>query len=132
MTFSDDLVLDDADGTDITYRLTSRDGNGSKRIDIATDLRNPGLLRISHSVSGKGADAIDRHLVQLTRTLTNTVGIQRTLTANFTLAVPRDTVITNQIVYDAVANILDLLSDGGLTTALSDTDAVQSLLRGEA
>lgn len=132
MSFADDLVLDDADGTDVTYRLVGRSLTGSKRIDIATDLRNPALLRIEHSVAGKGTAAVDRHLVQLSRTLTDATGVQATLVINFTVAIPRNSVITNQIVYDGVANILDLLSDGALTTALSDTDAVASLVRGES
>lgn len=132
MSFADELVLDDADGTDVTYRLRSRDLNGSQRIDVATNAQNPGLLSIRHSSTGKGLEAVDRHLVSLTRTLTDTVGKQVTLTVNFTLAVPRNSVITNQIVYDAVGNILDLLTDGALTAGLSDTDAISSLLRGES
>lgn len=133
MTFAADLVLDDADGTDVTYRLrsTTSDG-GSQRIDIATDLRNPALLVIKHSTTGKGTDAIDRHLVQFSRTLTDSNGKQATMTANFTLNVPRNSVITNQIVYDQVANLLDLLSDGALTSGLTDTDAITALLRGES
>lgn len=132
MAFTDELVLDDADGTDVTYRLRSRDLNGSQRIDIATNAQNPGLLSIRHSATGKGSDAVDRHLVSLTRTLTDAVGKQVTLTVNFTMAVPRNSVITNQIVYDAVGNILDLLTDQALTLGLSDTDAIASLLRGES
>jgi len=132
LSFADELVLDDADGTDVTYRLRSRDLNGSQRIDVATNAQNPGLLSIRHSSTGKGLEAVDRHLVSLTRTLTDTVGKQVTLTVNFTLAVPRNSVITNQIVYDAVGNILDLLTDGALTAGLSDTDAISSLLRGES
>ena len=132
MTFASDLVLDDADGTDVTYRLRATLPDGSQRIDIATDLRNPALLTIKHSSTGKGTDAIDRHLASFTRTLTDTNGKQVTLTVNFTLAVPRNSVVTNQIVYDQVANLLDFLSDGTLTTALSDTDAIQALLRGES
>lgn len=132
MAFAADLTLDDADGTDIVYKLRSQDGSGSQRIDVATDLRNPGLLTIRHSSTGSGVDAIDRHLAQITRALTDTNGKQATLTVNFTLQVPRNTVITNQIVYDAVANLIDFLSDGGLTIALASTNAIQSLLRGES
>jgi hypothetical protein len=132
MTFATDLVLDDADGTDVTYRLRSTTADGSQRIDIATDLRNPALLVIKHTTSGKGIDAVDRHLVQFSRTLTDTNGKPATLTINTTLNVPRNSVITNQIVYDQVANLLDFLSDGALSSGLTDTDAVTALLRGES
>lgn len=132
MSFTDDLVLDDADGTDITYRLTGRTASGSRRIDIATDLRNPAFLRIEHTLSGKGAGAVDRHLAQLSRAVTDSTGVQVVGTVNVTINVPRNEAFTNQMVYDLVANMLDFLSDGALTTALSDTDAVASLLRGES
>lgn len=132
MAFAADIVVDDASGDDVTYRLRSSEANGTQRIDIATDLRNPALLTIRHSTTGKGLDAVDRHLVSMTRALTNTNGNQVVLTLNFTLAVPRDSVVTNQIVYDQVANLLDFLSDGALSAGLSDTDAITSLLRGES
>lgn len=132
MDFTADVVLDDADGTDITYRRVASLPNGSDWIDISTNLTEPGRMRILHSSSGKGTETVDRHLVQLARTKLDANGVPRVLTLNFTLSVPRSTVISNQIVYDAVANLLDLLSDGGLTTPLTDTDAVAQLIRGES
>lgn len=132
MNFASDIVLDDADGTDITYRKISSLPAGSKWIDIATTLTAPGFMEILHAVQGKGAEAVDRHLLRFTRTLADAAGVPRTLTLNFTLAVPRSAIITNQVVIDQVANLLDFLTDQGLTTPLADTDAVLSLLRGES
>lgn len=131
MAFTSDLVLDDVSGDDVTYRLTSTDAGGSKRIDIATTLQEPAFLSIRHSLTGKGADAVDRHLVQFTRTKTDANGIPRTLTVNFTMAVPRSSVITAALVADQVQNLLDLLSSGALTT-LASTANIDSLLRGES
>jgi hypothetical protein len=132
MDLSTDIVLDDADGSDVTFRRVASLPNGSDWIDIATNLTEPGRMKILHSVNGKGVDTVDRHLIQMARTKIDTAGVPRTLTLNFTLSVPRSTAVTSQIVYDAVANMLDLLSDGALTTALADTDAVAQLLRGES
>lgn len=131
MAFTSDLVLDDASGDDVTYRLVSSDNTGTKRIDIATTLAAPAHLAIRHSVAGKGADIVDRHLVQFTRTIVDTNGSPRTLTVNLTLAVPRSSVITSQIVKDQIMNLLDLMSDGALTT-LATSANIDSLLRGES
>lgn len=132
MNLTADLVLDDADGTDITYRRTSSLPNGSEWIDVATDLTEPGRLKILHSTQGKGQDQVDRHLIQFTRVKTDATGIPRSATLNFTLSVPRSSVITQQIVYDMVGNFMDFVANQALTTPLSDTTAVAQLLRGES
>jgi hypothetical protein len=131
MAFSSDLVLDDASGDDITYRLTGTTANGSKRIDIATTLAAPAFLNINHAVSGKGADAVDRHLVQFQRTIVDSAGTPRTLTVNFTVAAPRSSAITSTVIKDQINNLLDLMSDGALTT-LATSNNIDSLLRGES
>jgi hypothetical protein len=131
MAFTDDLVLDDVSGDDVTYRITGRDASGSKRIDIATTLSEPAFLAMRHSSNGKGADTVDRHLVQFTRTKLDANGIPRTLTVNFTLSVPRNAVITSTVIADQVMNLLDLLASGGLTT-LASTANIDAILRGES
>jgi len=131
MAFTDDLVLDDVSGDDVTYRLTSRDGSGSKRIDVATTLSEPAFLSIRHSASGKGSDIVDRHLVQFTRTKNDSNGTPRTLTLNLTVAVPRNSAITSTIINDQIMNLLDLMASGGLAS-LASTANIDSLLRGES
>lgn len=129
--FASDLVLDDQSGDDITYRLTSQDGSGSRRIDVSTNLTSPAFLNIRHSVTGKGADAVDRHLVQFVRTVQTSAGKALTLTTNFTVAVPRDPAVTIQMVKDQITNLVDLLSDGAIAS-LATMANVESLLRGES
>jgi len=85
------------------------------------------VLRIKHSTTGKGLDAVDRHLVQIARTEASD-GSSATAIANFTITVPRSSLITNQIVKDMVANVLDFLSDGALTTPWSATNVNKLLL----
>lgn len=132
MNLAADLVLDDADGTDITFRRTSSLATGSDWIDVATDLTQPGRLKILHSTQGKGGSQVDRHLVQFTRVKIDATGVPVTATLNNTLSVPRNTVITPQIVYDMVGNLLDLLTNGTLTTPLTDSTFIAQLLRGES
>lgn len=130
MALSDSLVLDDVSGDDVTYSKIAPLGGGSRRIDVATTAASPAILAIKHSATGKGADAVDRHLVQFTRTLPDTNSVPRTLTVNFTVAIPRNAVITQTIVMDQIANLIDFLMSGGLTT-LASTANIEALLRGE-
>lgn len=130
--FASDLVLDDASGDDVTYRLRSQNANGSERIDIATNLRQPAILAIRHNSTGKGDGQVDRHNVTISRTYVTATGKPVVVSGSFTLAVPRDVVVTDQICFDLTANIMDFLANGALTTVLSDTSAISSLLRGES
>jgi hypothetical protein len=130
MALANDLVLDDVSGDDVTYRLASQDAGGSRRIDVATTLQNPGLLVIKHSTTGKGSAMVDRHLVSISRTLATTTGPQ-TCTVNFTMAIPRAVEVTPTIVKDAVVNLVDLLVDGQITS-VATTATLDALMRGES
>jgi hypothetical protein len=124
--FDATLVLDDASGDDVTYVLNKQDGTGSERMDQASTLAEPAVLRIKHSVTGKGSAAVDRHLVQIARTEADSSS-SATAIVNMTLTVPRSSLITNQIVYDMVANLLDFVMAGGLST-LTTTNIAKLLL----
>lgn len=126
-----DIVLDDVSGDDSTYRLYKQDGIGASRIDIATVLSLPAYLTIKHSVSGKGADIVDRHLVSLTRTYLDSAEKMFTVTSNWTVAVPRTSAITAAMVADETARLIDFMSSGGLTT-LASTANIEAILRGES
>lgn len=127
---ANDITLDNKDGTDVVYRLTSQTSDGTRRLDVATTLALPGQLSIKHSVTGKAPNIVDRHLVQLSRTVAASLGVA-TVNANFTLTVPRDVAVTNVVVYNVVSNILDFLSDGALT-GMATVANVDALLRGES
>jgi hypothetical protein len=125
------LTLDDKSGDDVVYRLFRSDNTGTQRIDVATDLSEPALFVIKHSTQGKGLDAVDRHLVQISDTQIDTNGKSVTFTLNVTLSVPRNVAITKQLVYDRVVNMCDFLTDGQLAS-VTTTANLDSLLRGEA
>lgn len=127
--FSGTLVVDDASGDDVSYALINQDSSGSRRLDVASSLALPNLLSIKHSVTGKGSQAVDRHLVQISRTVASTIS-PVSLVANFTLAVPRDTAVTSSIIHDTVANLLDFLMNGDLATLT--TTNIDALIRGES
>jgi len=127
------LTLDDASGDETAYVLISQDSTGSKRRHSIDSLAEPGFLNIKHSVSGSGSDAVDRHLVQFTRTLVGASSKPRTGIVNLTISLPRDVVVTQQIIIDMVANLIDLISDGGFTTSgMAATTTVASILQGES
>lgn len=127
---SNDLTLKNAGGTDVVYRLVSQDITGTRRIDIASTLALPATLSIKHSTSGKIPNIVDRHLIQLNKTLTTVLG-STVLNANFTLTVPRDVAVTPTAIHDIVSNMLDLLTDGTYT-GTATTPTLDAILRGES
>lgn len=127
---ANDITLDKKDGTDVVYRLINQDGTGSRRIDVTTNLAAANLMTIRHSAQGKGADAVDRHLIQFSKTVQGSAA-PRTLTVNFTVSVPRDTAITAAMVRDEICNLVDFLADGSISS-LSTMDNVDAILRGES
>jgi len=130
MAFSSTLTLDDASGDDVNYVLIKTNGDGTSRIDGATTLALPGFLNIKHSSTGNNGNAVDRHLVQIIRSVDATpLPVQ--VVCNFTIAVPRNTAVTANHVVDAVSNLLDFLMSGGFTTMAATTN-IDALLRGES
>jgi len=128
---TNDLVLDRADGTDVTYRLTTPgDPNGSRRIDISTTAQAPNVLNIKHSATGRGASAVDRHLIQFQRTVQTPTGPVQ-LTTNVTVAVPRVSEVTTQMVKDQITNMIDLLTDGSIAN-LATSANLEAILRNES
>lgn len=127
---ANDLTLDKKDGTDVVFRLQQNTVDGSRRIDIASTLSLPTTLVIKHSVTGKTPALIDRHLIQVNKTVSASAGVAL-CTANFTLNVPRDVAITPTIIYDMVTHVLDFLQDGSIT-GLATTANIDAILRGES
>lgn len=127
---ANDIVLDNADGSDVTYRLTSQGSDGSRRVDIASTLALPGVLQVRHSSSGKVPNIVDRHLVSLTRTVATSTGSVQVV-CNFTITIPRDVAVTSTIIHNVISNVIDFLDDGALT-GFASTANVDAILRGES
>jgi hypothetical protein len=130
MALSSTITLDDASGDDVVFVLTKTNGDGTTRIDQTATLSLPHLLNVKHSTTGKGVDAVDRHLIQIVKSVSATPADVQVV-ANFTLAVPRNVAVTSAIIYDVIANICDFLMSGGLTTLASTTN-IDAVLRGES
>lgn len=129
--FAAQQVLDDQDGTDITFELVSQAADGTVRLDGASTLTQPRKLVIKHSVSGKGSAAVDRHLVQLTETVVSGAD-SATGTVNLTFAMPRNPLITEAKMYDLASLLLDFITGGSAITPPTPTTNIQKLLRGES
>lgn len=133
MAFSDTLSLENAFNAANSFVRTNQDASGSNWIDSASTASEPRGLVIKHQVSGKGSAAVDRHLIQLYYTKLNAEAIARTGQVNITLAMPRDSIITNTIMYNLVSNGIDLLTGlqwAGLQAAMTTT-YLDKILRGE-
>lgn len=129
--FSGDIALDGATGTESTYKLISQSNGESQRIDSSTTLAEPCFMNVKHTVTGKGAAAVDRHLVQFTLTKNDASGLPKTAVVNLTIAVPRTT-ITSADVKKITAHAVDFISDGGFSgSGFVGTTVLDALLIGE-
>lgn len=129
--FSGSIALDGATGTESTFVLISQSNGESTRIDSSTTPAEPKLMNVKHTVSGKGAAAVDRHLLQFSLTKNDGSGIPRVAVVNFTIAVPRST-ITTADVKDLAAHAVDFISDGGFSgTGFAGVTNINGLLIGE-
>lgn len=127
---ANDIVLDNKDGTDVTYRLVSQQADGTRRINVASTLALPDTLTLKHSVTGKVPSVVDRHLVQVSKTVSTLTGSAPVI-VNFTVTVPRDVAVTSAIVYDVITHMVDFLQDGSVT-GLATNANIDALLRGES
>lgn len=133
MALTDTLTLDNSAGVESSFAILYRDSDSTKRIDTAGTLTEPQTCVIKHTTSGQGANIIDRHLIQFSKLLQDTAGVNRTATVNLTLAVPRNTVITNTVVINLLSFLIDLVADGSFSAAgIGGTTNISALLRGES
>lgn len=123
MSLSSSIVIADSAAANKTFVQNKLDGSGSERMDITSNLTNPRILRISHTSTGKGVDAIDRHLLQFSTTETDVNGKQVTCVVNTTLSVPRNSTISRTDIDDLLAFSKNFLGV---------TDNVDALLRNES
>jgi len=133
MSFPDPLSLENGFNAANSYTRTSQDASGSRWFDTAASATEPRTLEIKHQVSGKGKDAVDRHLIKISTTKLDTEQVPHIVVVSTTLSLPRNTIVTATNVYNNVANMIDLLTAlqwAPLQTALTTT-YVDKLLRGE-
>jgi hypothetical protein len=134
MAFADTQSFENAFNAANSFVRTKQDATGSEWLDTANSTPSePRGFRLKHSTSGKGVDAIDRHLIQFYQTKLDSLGVPRTGVINVTLSFPRATVITSTIMYNIIANTIDLLMAGVFATSVTSltTTNVDKLLRGE-
>lgn len=127
-------TLDGRAGADQTYALLSQSESGTRRLDTASTPAEPKSLVIKHSVAGSGLNAIDRHLIQVSTTKLDTAGVPRVGIVNLTMSVPRNTAITQTMIEDALANIVNLVCAGAFstTTGFASNSVITQILRGES
>jgi hypothetical protein len=133
MAYADPITVDNASNVATNFSRTSTALGESHYVNGASSPAEPEGLIIKHQVSGKGADQVDRHLVQYYHTEINADGKPRVAVINLTIAVPRDTIITEEMVANGVANLFDFISTGQFAAAGDPLELqyLQKLLRGE-
>lgn len=127
------LSLDDMTGDEIAFNLQAYLPDGARRIDITSSPTEPRILEIRHSVTGRDASAVDRHLISASLTKMDASGQPKKGTVNLTFAQSRSTVISNNDMFDLLSAIVDLVCDGGFSSSgMAGTTNASALLRGES
>jgi hypothetical protein len=127
------LLLDDKTGDEITFNLQSYLPDGSRRVDITSTYTDERALEIRHTSSGKAGNVVDRHLISAFVTKQDSAGIPRKGVVNVTFTLPRSAAVSQDDVIDLFAVIVDLACDGGFSSAgISGTANLSAILRGES
>lgn len=122
MAFTPDLTIKDHADADVIFSYVSTVGSKTIRKDTARAVDSPRIMTISHEVSGKGADAIDRHLIRFDQTEVDEVDDSSIAvgSAHIVLTCPRRN-ITEAHVLDLVAFIVNYLIDANVAKILAGT-----------
>lgn len=134
MSFPSDVTLDKQTGVNVPFARIGSDINTCRYIDTDTNLSEPITLEIKHQASGSNGSVVDRHLVSIKQVVAASPGPQ-TLVVNFTIQTPRHAAITDQMVFDRVANLLSFIAADSLEWTEGEpmsSVAVKKLLRNEA
>jgi hypothetical protein len=135
--FTPTVTVDDSMGYAKDFKLIRQDGTGTLRIDTLSSLSEPRTLSIKHSIQGKGAAAIDRHLIQLQKQDTGDSGVLESCIVNLTVALPRSGTFSNGDVHNLLAFLMSFLLnmsafDAAESLGTWDTTNIDGLLIGEA
>lgn len=132
MALADSLTIQGAastsgSGSALTYALTKRDAGGTERIDTASTVFTPNLVRVKHSVQGasKGANGtiVDRHLFSVVKTMRDANNVAYEAVVNLTVAIPRNAGFTQAELRAEVWRICNFFSNSA---------NIDSFLRGES
>jgi len=130
MAFASDITLNTSTGGSVVFTLTGNQLGQSDRIATFSTLSEPWTMHVKHqSVNRKGVVA-DRHLTQFKYCKTDSAGVLRAVTVNFTIDRDRTPAITDTMVYDLVGMLVDFLRDGAAPN-YTETQNVGRLLRNE-
>lgn len=130
------LALDGRDGTELTFNAVADkvDGGILRRAAGATfDARNE--LEISHRRTGSKQqnNQVFRHLIKRYVSAFDGAGVKQEATVNVTINVPETSAITTNQIKDMIAQIIDLLADGGFSgSGFAGTTNLDAILAGES
>lgn len=130
MSIASPITLDDVAGNAKSFQRLSTTAAGSDWIRTDTNLTEPVKMAIKHTVSGSGANAVDRHLIQVTLVKVDAAGIPRTVVVNLTIQRPRSASVSDTNVKDAVAHVANLITDNQLSAGITATTNLADLFIG--
>lgn len=119
-----------ADST-VSYTLQGTVGTRSSYIQSASSLRLPDSIVVNHEIKSAGAVGSDRHQVLKQLAVEDTNGKVDILSSNFTLAVPRNSGLTDTMIIEQVAEAISYFVGNLSSTQVSKlTSVVADLIDG--
>lgn len=97
-----------------TFTLQSQDLKSAGYIDMSSTLMEPVLGVISHDIKPTGSSGSDRHSVSFKIVKLDSNNVAHTISASMTLTVPRATVITDTMVQDVRAFLVNYLTNANV------------------
>lgn len=106
--------------TNVVYSLMGNSSSDAQYIDASGNLSAPRKLTVSHQLKSVGSKGSDRHQVLVQHVYLDTLGVSQVISANFTLSVPRSAFVTDTVVLDAIAALVNYLGLAGVKASLID------------
>lgn len=115
------LSLKKNDGTTtVVFSLRSSNGTAAEYMDPASSSASPTLLRVSHALKPVGSKGSDRHTILNQAVVLDSLGQPHVCSVSTTITVPRNPVITEQIIKDQLAYNRNYLALAGCIDAIID------------
>lgn len=106
--------------TDVIYTLQAPSEFKASYIDTTSSLSAPRKLTVVNTLKAIGQTGSDRHQVLCQHVYLDANNIAQVVSANITLSVPRNAVITDTLVLDCLMAPINYLQQAGVKTALLD------------
>jgi hypothetical protein len=113
------LTLADSAAVDHTFNLRGSTQNGASYVDAASSLSEPVALVVNHKLVAAGSKGSDRHTAKMQLQTSDSLGNPLVVTAELSLAVPRDAAVTATEALDIAIMLRNYVSQANITNLIA-------------